>query len=451
MEKSKIEKIINLAKRRGFVFQSSDLYGGLSGFWDYGPLGLSLKNNIKNLWFKKFVLSRDDIYPIESAAITSAKVFEASGHLKEFADLLMECKKCRKRYRLDHLKHKICHNCKGKDFTEPRRFNLMFKTYVGPVEEEASVAYLRPENAQGMFVNFKNILDAYHPKIPFGIAQIAKVFRNEINPGDFLFRIREYELMEFEYFIREKEWEEQFDFWLEETHSFLESIGLKKSNLTDEEIPPEERAHYSKRTVDIYYDYPFGKSELCAVAYRGDYDLKNHSRESGVDLSYFDEEIKSRFIPHVIEPTFGADRLFLALLSEAYDEDEIAGEKRIVLRFKPGIAPLKIAVFPLLANKPGLVEKAKEVYRNLRAASCQRPAVSCQPFEANAITFDDIGNIGKRYRRQDEIGTPWCVTIDFETLKDDTVTVRDRDSTRQERLKVEELKVFFSDKLICKK
>lgn len=439
-QKSKMEKIVNLAKRRGFVFPSADLYGGLSGFYDYGPLGVSLKNNIKRLWRERFIFLREDMYEIESAAIAPAKIFEASGHLKEFADLLVECKKCHKRYRLDHLKHKICHNCAGKDFSEPKRFNLMFKTFVGSVEDSASVSYLRPENAQGMFVNFKNIIDSYHPKLPFGITQIAKVFRNEITPGDFLFRTREYELMEFEYFIEENEWEKQFEFWLEEARLWLFSLGLKNENIENKEIPLEERAHYSKRTVDIYYNYPFGKSELCAIAYRGDFDLKNHSQKSGVDLSYFDEGTKGRFIPHVIEPTFGADRLFLALLCESYDEDEIGGEKRVVLRFLPKIAPIKVAVFPLLANKEKLVSKAREVYRQLKIENSKLKI-------GDAVAFDDIGNIGKRYRRQDEIGTPWCVTIDFQTLEDGTVTVRNRDTAQQERIRTADLTDYFNAQL----
>lgn len=437
---NKMDKIVNLAKRRGFVFPSSDIYGGLSGFYDYGPLGVSLKNNIKQLWREKFVFSTPDLFEIETAAITSAKVFEASGHIAEFADLLVECKKCHKRYRLDHFREEFCPECGpiGK-LTEPKKFNMMFKTFVGSVEENSAPAFLRPENAQGMFVNFKNILDSYHPKLPFGIAQIAKVFRNEITPGDFLFRIREYELMEFEYFVKENDWKKWFEFWLEETRFWLYSLGLKMANIESREIPEKERAHYSKRTVDIYYDYPFGKAELCAVACRGDYDLKNHSEKSGVDLSYFDEETKSRFIPHTVEPTFGVDRLLLAILCGAYDEDEIGGEKRIVLRLLPKIAPIKVAVFPLLANKPKLVDKAKEIYNALRSADSRGLAT--------AIAFDDIGNIGKRYRRQDEIGTPWCITVDFQTLEDATVTCRSRDNAEQIRIKIGDLTDYFEEKL----
>lgn len=426
MNTNKLEKIVNLAKRRGFIFQDSEIYGGLSGFWDYGPLGVVLKNNIKKSWWQKFVSSRDDIYPIETTVIMSPQVWRSSGHLKEFADLLVECKKCHKRFRADHLQEKNCPECQG-SLTKAKKFNTMFKTFVGPVEEDASTAYLRPENAQGIFVNFKNIIDSYHPRIPFGIAQIGKVFRNEITPSNFIFRTREYELMEFEYFIKEKEWLGWFEFWLKETYSWLESIGIKKSNLKDVNLSKEERAHYSKKTVDIYYNFPFGQDELCALAYRGEYDLKNHS------LSYLDEETKKRFIPHVIEPTFGVDRLVLALLTQAYQEDEVKGEKRVFLKLLPQLSPIKIGVFPLLANKENLVKKAKEVYQLLRP---NFPAM-----------FDDIGNIGKRYRRQDEIGTPWCVTIDFQTLEDETVTVRDRDTLEQKRVKIKELKDYISIRL----
>lgn len=429
---TKIEKIVNLAKRRGFIFQDSEIYGGISGFWDYGPLGLALKNNIKKSWWKRFVESRNDIYPVETTAIMSSKIWEASGHIKEFSDLLIECKKCHKRFRADHLQNEKCLECGG-ELAKPKKFNIMFKTFVGPVEEETSIAYLRPENAQGIFVNFKNILDSYHPKFPFGIAQAGKVFRNEINPGNFTFRTREYELMEFEYFTEEPEWKKWFEYWLGETYSWLESIGIPNSTLKNMEIPEEERAHYSKRTVDIHYEFPFGFDELCAVAYRGDFDLKNHSEKSGVGLSYFDEKSKKRFIPHVIEPTFGADRLVLAVLSRAYQEDEINGEKRIFLKLPPALSPIKIAVFPLLANRENLVKKAESVYESLRTSF---PAM-----------FDGIGNIGKRYRRQDEIGTPWCVTVDFQTMEDETATVRDRDTLKQERIKISELKDYFQSRL----
>lgn len=426
MNKNNLEKIVNLTKRRGFIFQDSEIYGGISGFWDYGPLGLALKNNIKKSWLEKFIDSRDDMYAVETTAIMSSKVWEASRHLKEFSDLLAECKKCRKRFRADHLKENKCPECRG-ELTKARKFNTMFKTFVGPVENSSSIAYLRPENAQGIFVNFKNIIDSYHPKIPFGISQVGKVFRNEITPSNFVFRTREYELMEFEYFVRENEWQKWFDFWLKETHSWLNSIGIKKSNLQNIDLPKEDRAHYSKKTVDIYYNYPFGKNELCAVAYRGDYDLKNHS------LDYFDEISKKRFIPHVIEPTFGLDRLLLAILSQSYQEDKVKGEKRVFLKLPAKLAPIKVAVFPLLSNKEDLVKKAKEIYDNIRLFL---PAM-----------FDDIGNIGKRYRRQDEIGTPWCVTIDFQTLEDNTVTVRDRDTLKQERVPVEDLNEYFKNQL----
>src|SRR3989338_3578522 len=427
-----LDKIANLAKRRGFIFQDSEIYGGMSGFWDYGPLGLALKNNIKKSWWKRFVDSRSDIYPVETTTIMNPKIWIASGHTKEFSDLLVECKKCHKRFRADHLKNQRCPECLA-ETTEARRFNTMFKTFVGPVENETSLAYLRPENAQGIFVNFKNIIDSYHPKFPFGIAQAGKVFRNEINPSNFIFRAREYELMEFEYFIEESEWEKWFEYWLKQTHSWLESIGLEKSKIKDAEIPEKERANYSKRTVDIHYEFPFGFDELCAVAYRGNYDLKNHSEKSKADLSYFDEKSKKRFIPHVIEPTFGADRLAMAILSQSYQEDEINGEKRIFLKLPPFLSPIKIAVFPLLANKENLVKKAQSVYESLRIFF--------------PMMFDDAGNIGKRYRRQDEIGTPWCITIDFQTLEAKPVPVRDRDTLKQKKKKMKEIKKYFENLL----
>jgi len=419
----KLGKIVSLAKRRGFVFQGSEIYGGLAGFWDYGPLGNELKYNIEQLWWKRFVSSRRDMYGISSSTIMPDAVWHASGHLKDFTDPLVECVKCKKRFRVDHVEGQ-CPDCEG-NLGEERQFNMMFKTNVGAVEDGASHVYFRPEIAQGMFVNFKNIVDTFHPKIPFGIAQIGKAFRNEINVRDFLFRVREFDLMEFEYFVRGEDWEKWFEYWRKEMWEWINEIGIAKDKIHEIEVKQKDRAHYSKRTIDFEYEFPFGRKELYGLAYRTDYDLKNHSKASGVDLTY-KEEGKDSFVPHVIEPTFGVGRTVLAVLSESYDEDELNGEKRVVLRLKPHIAPIKAAVFPLMRNKPELVKKAEEIFDMLKK-------------EIPQILWDDNGNIGKRYRRQDEIGTPSCVTIDFETLEDDSVTVRDRDTGKQERVTVKDL------------
>lgn len=418
-----MEKIISLAKRKGFIYPGSEIYGGLAGTWDYGPLGVFLKNNIKNSWWKKFVLDRNDMYGLDAAILMNAKVWEASGHVSGFSDALVECRKCKKRFRADHLPEPgKCGECGG-ETGEEKKFNLMFKTHIGPVEELGAQIYLRPETAQGIFVNFKNIVDSFHPKLPFGMAQIGKSFRNEIAPRDFVFRVREFEQMEIEYFIKPpkgNEWKKDFTYWLGQIHEWLEEIGLDKKKISDREISGDELSHYSKRTVDIYYHFPHKKDEFIGFAYRTDFDLKAHG------LDYHDEEEKKKYVPHVLEPSFGVDRIVFAVMSEAYDEDELGGEKRVVLRFKPHIAPIKVAVFPLLKNKPELVKKAREVYESVRK-------------EIQPAMFDDNGNIGKRYRRQDEIGTPFCITVDFETLDNDTVTVRDRDTGKQERVKINEL------------
>ncbi len=425
-KKDLMEKVVSLCKRRGFVFQGSEIYGGMAGSFDYGPLGVTLKNNIKNLWWKMFVENRTDIYGVDAALLMNPKVWEASGHIGGFSDPLVECKKCKRRFRADHLEDKKkCPECEGELGTE-RQFNMMFKTHVGATEDDASVSYLRPETAQGIFVNFKNVLDSFHPKLPFGIAQIGKAFRNEIAPRDFVFRTREFEQMEIEYFIQEKDWEEQFEYWRKAVHEWLKLIGLHGGHVSELEIAPADRAHYSKRTIDFEYEFPFGKKELYGLAYRTDFDLSKHSAESDADLSYFEEETKTRFTPHVIEPSFGVDRTFLAVLCEAYTEDELGGEPRTYLKFPPNIAPVKIAVFPLLKNKPELVEKAREIFAELKATF-------------GAVVFDDNGNIGKRYRRQDEIGTPYCVTIDFDTLEDNAVTIRNRDTGEQERVVVSDI------------
>ena len=425
-----MQKIVSLAKRRGFIYPGSDIYGGLANSWDYGPFGVELKNNIKNLWWKFFVQDKEDMFGIDAALIMNRKVWQASGHEKEFVDPLVDCKKCKNRFRMDKINDsKKCPKCGG-ELTKPRMFNAMMKTFLGPVEDDAGLSYLRPETAQSMFVNFKNIIDSLRPKIPFGIAQTGKVFRNEITPGNFIFRMREFEQMEIEYFIREKEWKKWFDYWLEEMKKWMEMVGISKGKLYFHEIPDGERAHYSKRTIDIEYKFPFGMDELYGLAYRGDFDLKNHQKSSGVNLEYRDPKTNEKFLPHVIEPTFGVDRTLLAILCSAYTEEK----ERIVLKLKPSVAPVKVAVFPLLANKPELVEKAREVYGMLK-------------IEMSTL-WDGIGNIGKRYRRQDEIGTLFCITIDFDSLKKNDVTVRYRDTMKQERVKINKLLNYLSDKFI---
>ncbi|MES2214124.1 MAG: glycine--tRNA ligase [Patescibacteria group bacterium] len=425
-----MEKLISLAKRRGFIFQGSEIYGGLAGTWDYGPLGITLKKNITDLWWKTFVSKRDNVYGVDAAILMNGKVWEASGHVAGFSDPLVECEKCKRRFRADHLEDKEkCPECGGK-LGEPKQFNMMFKTQIGASEEASAVSYLRPETAQGIFVNFKNVMDSFHPKLPFGIAQIGKAFRNEIAPRDFIFRVRELEQMEIEYFVKPDSWQEEFEKWRDGVRLWISLLGL--SNVHEVEIGDGDRAHYSVRTVDFEYDYPFGQNELSGLACRTDFDLKNHSSASGVPLEYFDEETKERVVPFVIEPSFGVERAVLAVLNEAYTEDELGGEPRVFLKFPKHLAPVRVAVFPLLKNKPELVAKAREIRSFLSE-------------EFDNTVFDDNGNIGKRYRRQDEIGTPFCVTIDFDTLGEnpelkDTVTVRDRDTGEQKRVKVSDLK-----------
>ena len=420
-----MDKIVSLCKRRGFVFPGSEIYGGLANSFDYGPLGVELENNIKNIWWKRFVHQRDDVVGIDAALIMNTKVWEASGHLENFSDPLVECKKCHHRFREDQLKEKKCPDCKG-ELMPAKQFNLMLKTFLGPVENSDSAVYLRPEIAQTMFVDFKNVLDTTRRKLPFGIASQGKAFRNEITPGNFIFRTREFNLMEFEYFVREDEWKKWFEYWKEEMENWLLDLGVNMEHVHQVEIPDGERAHYSKRTVDFEYEYPFGQKELYGLAYRTDFDLKNHFKEP----PYEDAESGEKFYPHVIEPTFGLDRSVLVALLEAYCQEK----DRVVLKFPVKLAPYKVAVFPLLKNKPELVKKATEVYHQLK-----------KNFTA---AFDDRGNIGKRYYSQDEIGTPFCVTIDFDTLENDDVTVRDRDTMKQERIKIKELTDFFNGKLI---
>ena len=438
-----MEKIISLCKRRGFIYQGSEIYGGLAGTWDYGPLGVALKNNIQNLWWKRFVLDREDMYGMDAAILMNQNVWKASGHVADFADPLVECPKCHMRFRADHIEDvdgvKHCPTDKT-ILGAPRMFNMMLKTSVGALEDDSSISYLRPETAQGMFVNFKNVLDSFHPKLPFGMAQIGKAFRNEIAPRDFIFRVRELEQMEIEYFVKPENWAGSFEEFRKEMWYYTKDVGLPQEMVHELEVADGDRAHYSKRTIDFEFDFPFGKSELYGLAYRTDFDLKSHTTGSTVDLSYFDEESKTRFLPHCIEPSFGVGRTMLAVLSSAYTEDELGGETRSYLRLSPKVAPVLVAVFPLLKNKPELVGKAREVYIGLKK-------------ELGRVVFDDNGNIGKRYRRQDEIGTPFCVTVDFDTLGEkpellDTVTIRDRDTGEQRRLSLKELTSYLRDALI---
>lgn len=428
-----MDKVVALAKRRGFVFGSSEIYGGLSGFWDFGPLGVELKQNIRRLWWRSMVHLRDDIVGLESAQILPPAVFAASGHLENFNDPLVECQSCKRRFRADDIEDaRVCPECGGM-LSEPRQFNTMFQTHVGPVADDASVAYLRPETAQGMFLNFRNVLQTTNKKIPFGIAQVGKSFRNEITTGNFIFRSREFEQMEMEFFVRPGTDDEWFDYWRRERMRwYAEDLGIRPENIRLRDHAPSELSHYSKQTSDIEYSFPFGVKELEGIADRTDYDLNAHIRGSGADLSYYDDETQERFVPYVIEPAVGVERLVLVALLDAYDEEQTGpkpSDRRTVLKLKPKLAPYKVAVFPLVANKPQLVDRAREIYTSLK------------PYFPAA--WDDIGNVGKRYRRQDEIGTPWAVTVDYQTLEDNTVTVRDRDTMKQERYPVEDLLHLF--------
>ena len=447
MSQAKMEDIISLCKRRGFIYQGSDVYGGLSGTWDYGPLGVQLKRNIMNLWWRMFVDERDDIYGVDAAILMNPKVWKASGHVDTFVDPLCEDTVNHRRYRTDHIlkdngidadgltmeqmdeviAERGIKSPDGNPLSKSRTFNMMFKTSVGATESEDSVAYLRPETAQGIFTNFKNVVDSFYPDLPFGIAQQGKAFRNEIAPRDFIFRSREFEQMEIEYFVNPEKWQEAFDELLKSTHEFLEALGLDPRNIHELDVPAEDRAHYSKKTIDIEYDFPIGKEELMGIAYRTDFDLMNIQRVSGKSMEYTIKGTNEKFVPHVIEPSFGVERALMAVLSSAYREDGQNGSKRVYLALPEHLAPVKFAVSPLLKNKPELVEKAREIYASLSKKNPGR------------VMWDDNGNIGKRYRRQDEIGTPHCVVVDFQTLEDDTVTIRERDTTEQRRVKVEEL------------
>ncbi len=430
-----LEDIASLAKRRGFIYQGSEIYGGLAGTWDYGPLGVALKRNIMQLWWKMFVDSRDDMLGVDAAILMNQKVWQASGHVDTFTDPLVECSNCHARFRADQIDVKKCPTCgKENTFGEARQFNMMFKTHIGPVQDENSISYLRPETAQGIFTNYKNVVDSFYPDVPFGLAQQGKAFRNEISPRDFVFRSREFEQMEIEYFVHPEKWEEAFESWRVAVHEWCKALGLPDDKVHELEVPENDRAHYSKRTIDFEFDFPHGRHELLGLAYRTDFDLQNIQRASGKSMEYRPKEAGSKpFVPHVIEPSFGVERAIMAVLTSAYAEDEVNGEKRIFLKLPKNLAPIKAAVSPLLKNKPELVAKAKEVYAMLKK-------------ELGAVMWDDNGNIGKRYRRQDEIGTPYCITIDFETLEGDgTVTVRNRDNATQERILPAKLTAFMAD------
>ncbi|MDO4870784.1 MAG: glycine--tRNA ligase [Candidatus Saccharibacteria bacterium] len=441
----KMSKIIALAKRRGFIYQGSDVYGGLSGTWDFGPLGVTLKRKVINKWWSTFVDGRDDMYGVDAAILMNQKVWQASGHVDTFVDPLCEDIVTKKRYRTDHVLkdngikadglsmaemdaliiEKGIKSPDGNQLSSSRVFNMMFKTHVGPTEDEKSISYLRPETAQGIFTNYHNVVDSFYPDLPFGIGQVGKAFRNEIAPRDFVFRSREFEQMEIEYFVHPNDWERIFEEWRVAYWDFLTGLGLPKESIHELEVPDADRAHYSKRTIDFEFDFPIGRSELMGLAYRTDFDLSNIERVSGKKMDYLIKGTNERIVPHVIEPSIGVERLLMAILSTAYSEDQVGGE-RVVLRLPEDLAPIRYCVSPLLKNKPELVEKARQVYRQLKQ-------------KYGNVMWDDNGNIGKRYRRQDEIGTPHCVVIDFETLEDDTVTLRERDTAEQHRVKIEDL------------
>lgn len=441
-----MENIVSLAKRRGFIYPGSDVYGGLSGTWDYGPLGVELKRNIMQLWWKMFVEDRDDMYGVDAAILMNQKVWQASGHVDTFVDPLVEDTVNKRRFRTDHIlkdngvdadgltmeqmdaliEEKGIKSPDGNPLSKSRTFNMMFTTHVGATQDATSVSYLRPETAQGIFTNYKNVVDSLYPDLPFGLAQQGKAFRNEISPRDFVFRSREFEQMEIEYFVEPDKWQESFDSLLADVHTFLDALGLPQDKVHELEVPEADRAHYSKRTIDIEYDFPIGKEELLGIAYRTDFDLMNIQNNSGKSMEYTIKGTNTKFVPHVIEPSFGVERAVMAVMSAAYTEDEVNGEKRIVMKFPEHLAPVKYCVSPLLKNKPELVEKAREVYQLLKK-------------KHGHVLWDDNGNIGKRYRRQDEIGTPYCVVVDFDSLENNDVTIRDRDTIEQKRVAINEL------------
>jgi len=428
-----MEKIVALCKRRGFIFQGSEIYGGLANTWDYGPYGVELKNNLKRAWWRSCVYQRNDILGMDAAILMHPKVWEASGHVENFYDLKSDCKNCKKRFKAEDLKEsKKCPECGG-ELTEARPFNLMFKTHQGPIEEEGSAIYLRPETAQGMFVNFINILDSRHPKLPFGLAQIGKAFRNEITPGNFTFRTREFEQMEIEYFVRPEEADKAWEEWIDYRFQWYLALGMKKENLRKRPHEKDELAHYAKACTDIEYNFPFGWSELEGIANRTDFDLKQHAQASGKDLTYFDDAAKSRFYPYIIEPSGGVDRSVLAFLANAYYEEKVKEDMRVVLKLDKELAPTKVAVLPLLRNRPEIVELAKKIAVDLK--------------KTWVAVYDDTAGIGKLYRRQDEVGTLYCVTVDVQSLEDKQVTVRHRDTMLQDRISVDKLKEYLQDKL----
>jgi glycyl-tRNA synthetase len=442
----KMEQIVSLAKRRGFIYPGSDVYGGLSGTWDFGPLGVTLKRNIMQLWWKMFVENREDMYGVDAAILMNQKVWKASGHVDTFTDPLVEDLETKQRFRADHLlkdagfvadglsleqmsaliKEHDIKSPNGNALSEVRTFNMMFKTNVGPVDDESSISYLRPETAQGIFTNYKNVLDSFYPDLPFGIAQQGKAFRNEISPRDFIFRSREFEQMEIEYFVDPAKWEESFEHFRQQVWKWTQALGLPDENVHELEVPEADRAHYSQRTIDFEFDFPIGKEELLGLAYRTDFDLLNIQNATGKNMDYLVKGTNTKFVPHVIEPSFGVERAVMAVLSAAYTQDEVNGETRTFLKLPEHLAPVRYAVSPLVRNKPELVARAREVYSTLKA-------------KYGAVMWDDNGNIGKRYRRQDEIGTPHCVVVDFQTLEDGTITIRERDTTEQRRVTLEEL------------
>jgi glycyl-tRNA synthetase len=431
-----MDKLVSLCKRRGFIFQSSEIYGGINACWDYGPLGVELKNNIKQAWWRAMVYERDDIEGLDASILMHPKVWEASGHVENFTDPLVDCKSCKLRFRADqipeeNLKLKKCPECGG-ELTEPRKFNLMFKTFMGPVEDEAHIVYLRPETAQGIYVNFENVYVSMRRKIPFGIAQIGKAFRNEITPGNFIFRMREFEQMEMQFFVRPGTDMEWFEIWKEERYKWYLRIGIKPEKLRFHKHGPDELAHYASAAYDIQFEFPFGWQELEGIHNRTDYDLSRHQQYSGKDLSYYDDEIKQKYIPYIIETSAGCDRTLLAVLVNAYDEEDTGKEIRTVLRLHPFLAPIKAAVLPLV-NRENMPEIAWEIYKSLKPHF--------------KVFYDDSGSIGRRYRRQDEIGTPFCFTVDSQTLQDGTVTVRDRDTMKQERIHKSEVLDFLKEKV----
>jgi glycyl-tRNA synthetase len=426
-----MDKLVSLSQRRGFIFQSSDIYGGLSSCWDYGPVGVELKRNIKEAWWRSMVQERDDVVGLDTSILMHPRVWEASGHLTHFSDPLVECKNCHLRWRADELKENVCPTCGG-ELTEPQMFNLMFKTFMGPVEDAANVVHLRPETAQGIFVNFQNVINTTRKRLPLGIAQIGKSFRNEITTGNFIFRSREFEQMEMEYFVKPGTDQKWFEYWVEQRFNWYLKLGVKKENLRLREHSKEELAHYARGCFDINFQFPMGWSELEGIANRGDFDLKQHMEFSGKSMTYLDDETKEHVVPCVIEPSAGVDRSVLAVMCDAYDEEPDKDDIRVLFHFHPDIAPIKVAVLPLSRKEP-LVEISKKIHSELR---------SCW-----SVQYDDTQSVGRRYRRQDELGTPFCVTIDFQSLEDNQVTIRDRDSMNQIRVPIAELKHTLQAKL----